>query len=435
MSKEAQPGSATYSGSPLPVEGLLGRIKPQIAQILSRSLEGRELTVEEGIQLFECRGRELQVLALVADEVRRQLVGDVITYVQVRNINFTNVCYTGCRFCEFGQRASHQDAYTLEIEEVVQRAREAWDFGATEICMQGGLNPQLSGYHYRDLLVAVKKELPDIHIHSFSPFEVQYCARRTGLSVEEVLIMFKEAGLGSIPGTAAEILDTEIRQRLTKNKLTAEDWATIIKTAHRVGLPSTSTIMYGHIDAPRHWSNHIALLREIQKETGGFTEFVPLGFIHDNTRLYASGEARPGSTGAEDITMHAVSRLMLAGYINNIQVSWVKMGPKFAQQCLMSGANDFGGTLMDETISRMAGASYGEYMPPDEFRRLIWDLDRVPAQRATNYKILRNFDRAEDQAYLAQKPATGTTTGWARGGGKEITAPATGAGRILPVIN
>lgn len=380
------------------LESLLSGLCPDVAHILDRALDEREITSDEAVTLFGVTGRELFGLMLVADELRRRAVGDTVTYVSVRNINFTNVCYTGCRFCAFAKQVNDPEAEWMSLEAVADLAEEAWRDGATEVCMQGGLHPKMNGYHYRDLLLAIKTRVPEIHIHAFSPFEILYGSQRTGLSYTDFLRMLKDAGLGSIPGTAAEILDTEIRQQLTKNKLSAEKWVEIVTTAHRLGIRSTSTIMYGHIDSPRHWAAHLALLRDIQRDTGGFTEFVPLGFIHHNAPIYLDGDARPGPTGLEDLRMHAVARIMLHNFIPNIQVSWVKLGPKFAQICLNAGANDFGGTLMNESISRSAGASYGEYLPPEEFQRLIRDLGRVPAQRSTTYQLLKVFDEQRPDA-------------------------------------
>src|SRR5688572_4073543 len=281
-----------------------------VGRILENALNDREISIDDAITLFDTQGLDLLALVATADMLRKRQVGDRITYVKVRNINFTNVCYTACKFCEFGRQERDSEAYTFELDEVVAQAVEAWDWGCTEVCMQGGLNPRLGGDIYLRLLKRLKAVLPDLHIHAFSPFEIQYASQLLRKSPADVLRELKDAGLGSIPGTAAEILDTEIRQILTKNKLSAEAWVDIIKTAHRVGLRSTSTIMYGHVDAPRHWAAHMALLRDIQRDTGGFTEFVPLGFIHQNTRLYAEGLARPGPTGMENVKMHAVARLM-----------------------------------------------------------------------------------------------------------------------------
>jgi FO synthase len=373
------------------IEGLLRVIDPAIGHILDRALNEEEISADEAVQLFGVNGLELSALTLVADELRRRQVGDAITFVACRNIQFTNICYVGCSFCAFAHHEDDEAAYRMSTEDVVQRAVEAWEAGCTEVCMQGGLHPAMNATHYVELVTALKARLPQLHIHAFSPFEIQYMAKRSNLQIEDVLRMLKEAGLSSIPGTAAEILDTDVRRILTKNKLSAENWVKIVKTAHRVGLFSTSTIMYGHVDEPHHWASHMALLRDMQRETGGFTEFVPLGFIHQNTRLYASGVARPGPTGLEDLRMHAVARLMLGALFKNIQVSWVKMGPKFAQICLNAGANDFGGTLMNESISRSAGSQHGQHMPVEEFVRLIREMGRTPVRRATNYDTIERF--------------------------------------------
>lgn len=385
--KTAAPLSTEYG-----LDRLLSVIDPDISRILDRALEGNDIGIEDAITLFATTDLGLHALCMTANELRKRTVGDVVTFVTVRNINFTNICYTGCRFCAFAKHFGDEEAETLTVDEVARRAEEAWNAGATEVCMQGGLHPKMTGYEYRDIIIAIKERVPDIHIHAFSPFEIQYGTRRTGLSTRDFLLMLKEVGLGTIPGTAAEILDTEIRTTLTKNKLSAEEWIEIVKTAHNLGIRSTSTIMYGHVDAPVHWANHLALIRDIQKETGGFTEFVPLGFVHWNSPIYLDGTARPGPTGLEDLRMHAVSRIMLNNHIKNIQVSWVKLGSKFAQVCLNSGANDFGGSLMNEKISRSAGAPYGQYMSPEEFRRLTTDMGRIPAQRNTTYEILKVYE-------------------------------------------
>ncbi len=382
----------------------LAESSPPIRTILEKTLADYDISQAEAEMLFRARGRDVLAIAAVADELRRRQAGERVTFVQTRNINFTNVCYTGCTFCAFGLPRKHPDAYTLEVEEVARQAQEARSWGCTEVCMQGGLNPLLGGDIYARLVQAVKAAAPELHIHAFSPFEIQYASQILRRPVREVLIELKEAGLGSIPGTAAEILDANVRQRLTKNKLSTEAWIEIIKTAHQVGLPSTATIMYGHIDGPEHWAAHLAIIRDIQRETGGFTEFVPLGFIYQNTRLYASGQARPGPTGREDVLMHAVARIMLGRVIPNIQVSWVKLGPAMAQMLLQAGANDFGGTLHDERISRSAGADAGVYMPPAEFERLILDLDRIPAERDTLYRILHEGPRFYDPARPATMP-------------------------------
>jgi 7,8-didemethyl-8-hydroxy-5-deazariboflavin synthase CofH subunit len=384
------------------IDQLMRGVSVSAGRILDKALSDREISPDEAITLFETQGLDLMALMATADALRQRQVGDRVTYVKVRNINFTNVCYTACKFCEFGRQERDSEAYTFSMDDIVDQAVEAWNWGCTEVCMQGGLNPRLGGDIYLRLVRTLKEVLPDLHIHAFSPFEIQYASQLLHKSPEDVLRELKDAGLGSIPGTAAEILDTEIRQILTKNKLTAAAWVDIIKTAHQVGLRSTSTIMYGHVDAPRHWAAHMALLRDIQRETGGFTEFVPLGFIHQNTRLYAEGLARPGPTGMENIKMHAVARLMLGQDIPNLQVSWVKLGLGMAQMCLQSGANDFGGTLINERISRMAGATTGQYIPPEEFERLILDMGRIPAERTTLYDIRYDGQRHYD----ASRPKT-----------------------------
>ncbi|WP_158211675.1 5-amino-6-(D-ribitylamino)uracil--L-tyrosine 4-hydroxyphenyl transferase CofH [Alkalihalobacterium alkalinitrilicum] len=371
------------------VEQLLSSTSLNISRILDKALEEKEITVEEGIELFKANpAKDLNAIMLTANELRRRAVGDTITYVKTRNINFSNVCYTGCKFCAFAASEKDEDAYFVPLGEISQRAKDAWDIGATEVCIQGGLHPKIDGTYYHEILRSIKNVVPHMHIHAYSPFEIKFGAWKQGVTIEEHLKSLKDAGLDTIPGTAAEILDTEIRQQLTKDKLSAEEWVHIVKTAHKLGIRSTSTMMYGHIDGPEHWANHIGILREIQKETGGFTEFVPLGFVHYNTKLFNELGSRAGSTGIEDIMVTAVSRIMLYKWIDNIQVSWVKNGPKSCQIILNAGANDFGGTLMDETISRSAGAPFGENMDPKEFDRLIRDLGRTPAVRNTLYEIL-----------------------------------------------
>ena len=387
---------------------LLSRIDPTVSRILDKALNDVEVTPEEGLILFRTEGRELQALLLAADELRRAKVGERVTFVVVRNINFTNICYTGCRFCAFAVRRDDPKAEFLSLEEIARRAKEAWNRGATEVCIQGGLHPDIDASHYRNILVAIKERVPQMHVHAFSPFEIKYGAERSRLRVEDFLRMLQEHGLDTIPGTAAEILDTRIRRRLTRDKLSAQEWVHIVKTAHRLGIRSTSTIMYGHIDGPEQWVAHLALLREIQKETGGLTELVPLGFVHWDAPIYLAGEARPGPTGLEDLRMHAVARILLNNWINNIQVSWVKLGPKFAQYILTAGANDFGGTLMNESISRSAGAPYGQEITPAEMCRMIRELGRIPARRNTLYEILEvydNHDPADTPPLVARTPA------------------------------
>lgn len=386
-------------------ENLLQNVSSSVRRILIKALNEYEINSSEALTLFATQGIDFLALICTADEIRRRQVGDRVTYVKVRNINFTNVCYTNCKFCAFGRHADDPEAYTFTIEAVVAQAVEAWTWGCTEVCMQGGLNPQLGGDIYVRLVRAIKEAAPNIHIHAFSPFEIQYASQILRQSPEYILRELKEAGLGSIPGTAAEILDTEVRQILTKNKLSAAAWVDIIKTAHRVGLPSTATIMYGHIDHPHHWVEHLTLIRDIQRQTGGFTEFVPLGFIHQNTQLYDEGISRPGPTGMESLKMHAVARLMLGQDIPNLQVSWVKLGPAMSQMCLNAGANDFGGTLINERISSMAGATTGQYMPPAEFDRLILDMGRIPVERDTLYHTISEGSRQSSNINIASRVA------------------------------
>lgn len=338
--------------------------------------------------LLQASGRDLVELCTIADQVRAEVVGETVTFVVNRNINFTNVCYTGCRFCAFAQRESDADAYTLSVAEVVERATEAVGDGATEICMQGGIHPRLPGDAYFELVAAIKTAHPQLHIHAFSPMEVVNGASRLGISIAEWLAEAKRAGLGSIPGTAAEILDDEVRWILTKGKLPTSAWIEVIGTAHRVGLPSTATMMYGHVDAPRHWAGHLRLIRQLGTETGGFTEFVPLPFIHHNAPLYLSGAARPGPSVEQNLAVHAMARLMLHGVIDNIQVSWVKLGERGSAAMLGAGVNDLGGTLMEETISRMAGSEHGSAKSEAELMAIAQLAGRPAKQRTTLYQLV-----------------------------------------------
>ncbi|WP_448956325.1 5-amino-6-(D-ribitylamino)uracil--L-tyrosine 4-hydroxyphenyl transferase CofH [Labrys neptuniae] len=374
------------------IEASLSVATPDIARLLGAALTGRELTRAEGQILFETQGADLAALLHAADVVRRQRSGDTVSFAVVRNINFTNICYMACQFCNFGVRKDEAGAQWLSLDEVTRRAEEAWNRGGTEVCIQGGLHPDLPADYYVRLLEAVKRRVPDLHIHAFSPFEIWYGVRKARMELGAYLAMLREAGLGSMPGTAAEILDTQIRLQLTRNKLSADEWEAIIRAAHGVGLRTTATIMYGHIDGPAHWAAHIERIRSIQKDTGGFTEFVPLGFVHEHTRLYRDHpEARPGPTMVESLKMHAVARLMLAGWIDNIQVSWVKLGPGMAHAMLACGANDLGGTLMNESISRAAGAKHGQEITPAEMVRIIRAAGRVPVQRKTLYGTVEDF--------------------------------------------
>jgi FO synthase len=343
------------------------------------------LTDAQYVALATAEGSGLQAFAALADAVRHEVVGDTVTYVVNRNVNFTNVCYTGCRFCAFAQRRSDPDAYTLSLDEVADRAEDAWAVGATEVCMQGGIDPDLPGSAYADLVRAVKARVPALHVHAFSPMEVVNAATRTGLGVRELLVSLVEAGLDSIPGTAAEILDDDVRWVLTKGKLPTATWVEVVSTAHEVGLPSSATMMFGHVDAPWHWVAHLRVLRDIQDRTGGFTEFVPLPFVHQNAPLYLAGVARPGPTLEETTAVHALARLMLHGRIDHVQTSWVKLGVLGSQQMLRSGADDLGGTLMEETISRMAGSRHGSARTPAELEAIAAGIGRPTRVRTTLY--------------------------------------------------
>ena len=362
------------------------RIDRDILAALTAAEAHRPISDEQALALFQAEGASLDTLCRVADQLRAEAVGDDVTYVVNRNINFTNVCYVGCRFCAFAQREMDAESYTLTLVEVADRAQEAWELGATEVCMQGGIHPDLPGSFYFDLLDAVKARTPGMHIHAFSPMEVMNGSTKLGVSYAEFLAEAKERGLGTIPGTAAEILDDEVRWALTKGKLPADTWEEIVRTAHGLGIRSSSTIMFGHVDAPPHWVGHLRRLARIQADTGGFTELVPLPFVHQHAPIYLAGKARPGATSAEQLRMHAVARILLDGLIENIQVSWVKMGVEACQTVLRSGANDFGGTLMEETISRMAGAEWGIEMTPDQFDDAIRAIGRTPVVRTTTYE-------------------------------------------------
>jgi FO synthase len=343
------------------------------------------LSDEHALTLMTAEGPLLEQVCRLADDLRRETVGDDVTYVVNRNINFTNVCYVGCRFCAFAQRRTDADAYSLSLDEVADRAEEAWGLGATEVCMQGGIDPELPATAYFDLVSAVRQRVPEMHVHAFSPMEVVNGVARTGLSIEDFLIKAREAGLGSLPGTAAEILDDEVRWVLTKGKLPARTWIEVVTTAHRVGVPTTSTMMYGHVDNPRHWVGHLRVLSRIQDETGGFTEFVPLPFVHTSAPIYLAGVARPGPTLRDNLAVHAMARILLHGRIRNIQTSWVKLGVDGTRAMLRAGANDVGGTLMEETISRMAGSEHGSAKTVEELVEIGAGIGRPVVERTTTY--------------------------------------------------
>ncbi len=382
-------------------EFLLGSTSHEVRRILGGVLDGAELGVDDAIVLAAARGRDLAAVGATADEMRRRQAGDVVTFVVNRNVNFTNVCIKHCTFCAFSRDHREEEGYLLPTEEVVRRAQEAWDLGATEVCIQAGLPPKLDGRYYIDLCRAIKAVLPDIHLHAFSPEEILYGTVRSGMSIKEYLSELKAAGLGTLPGTSAEILDQDVRDVIARGRITVAQWLEVITTAHALGIRTTSTIMYGHVETTEHWVRHMALLRSVQKETGGFTEFVPLSLIHSEAPMYAKKlvpGVRPGATGIEVVLMHALARLMLGPTFRNIQSSWVKEGPKLCQVLLTVGANDLGGTLINESISTSAGASYGQLVPPGELKRLIRDAGRVPAERDTLYNIVRHFPDGDDDA-------------------------------------
>jgi 7,8-didemethyl-8-hydroxy-5-deazariboflavin synthase CofH subunit len=380
------------------VARLLPTVAPHTAHVLERAMAGHELSHEEGLVLATLTGSEVEALAAVADHVRREVKGDLLTYVVNRNINFTNVCFIGCAFCSFSTSARSSNAYNLSFEEIARRTLEAHGLGATEVCVQGGLPRGLDPFYYRDILRTIKQVVPEMHTHAFSPMEMTYGTELTGMSLRDYLQMLKDNGLDTLPGTAAEVLDDDVRHVLSRKKVTVKQWVNVVRTAHELGIPTTSTMMYGHVETPQHWVDQLILLRDIQKDTGGFTEFVPLGFVHKNTDLFKAGLARPGPTAEESLKIHALARLILRDWIDNVQVSWVKLGRKLSQQCLQAGANDYGGTLMDENISRLAGATAGQYMPPEEFQQLIRAIGRVPAERTTTYEIRQVFATAMEEA-------------------------------------
>jgi len=387
---------------------LASRISPEIRAALDQILEsqdGGQLSREQCLLLANAEGDDLLGLLVAADTLRRDLVGNLVTYVVNRNINFTNVCFVGCKFCAFSRGPREPDTYFLSLEQIAQKAVEAWQLGATEVCIQGGLPHELPPFHYRNILRAVKNAVPAMHIHAFSPMEIVYGVELTGMPLRDYLCMLRDNGLNTLPGTAAEILDDDVRFLLSRNKLSTEQWKQVIRTAHRCGIRSTSTLMYGHVETALHWVNQLLLFREIQQETGGFTEFVPLGFVHQNTLLFHQGISRPGPTLAEHLKIHALSRVILAGAISNIQVSWVKLNRQLSQLCLHAGANDYGGTLMEENISREAGATAGQYTSPEQFQSLILEAGRIPAERNTTYtRINIKLQPEEFVAEQAREP-------------------------------
>src|ERR1700686_1671410 len=368
------------------------RMQSEIRRAIERVLElpdGSALTRDECLLLANAEGDDLLGLLVAADLLRNDLAGNIVTYVVNRNINFTNICFVGCKFCAFSRGPRESDSYFHSLDDMARKAVEAWQLGATEVCIQGGLPRDLPKFYYRDILRAVKNAVPRMHIQAFSPLESFFGVELTGMPLDDYLSMLRDNGLGTLPGTAAEILDDEIRHILSANKLSTAQWVEVIRTAHRCGIRTTSTLMYGHAETPAHWVRQMRLLRDIQSETGGFTEFVPLGFVHQNTLLFLQGLARTGPTLAEHLKVHALARFLLAGSINNIQVSWVKLNRRLSQLCLHAGANDYGGTLMEENISREAGATAGQYTSPENFQSLILEMGRVPAERNTTYSRMK----------------------------------------------
>ena len=363
-----------------------------LAPILERALTGEPLSVAELEELFKARGDQVDAVAFVADELRKRVSGETVTYVVNRNINYTNLCYFKCGFCAFSKGPKSLNLrgapYLMGLEEIVEAATESWHKGATEVTLQGGIHPDFTGNFYVDVVKAIKAELPDMHIHGFTPLEVWQGAETLGVPVKQFLTELKEAGLGTLPGTAAEILDDDIREHLCPDKIRSSQWADVMITAHELGLRASATIMFGHIDHPRSWANHIEVIRQIQRRTGGFTEMVPLPFVHMGSPIYLRGRARPGPTWDESVLVHSVSRIAFDGLIDNIQASWVKLGLDGGRRLLDAGCNDLGGTLMGEIITRSAGAEHGQEVTPEEFRSVIEAAGRTPALRNTTYEVL-----------------------------------------------
>jgi FO synthase subunit 2 len=378
------------------LDSVFDPVPSDVRRVLDRALDGRDVTIDDAVILCAARGPSLHALVAVADHLRRAQVGDHVGYVINRNVNFTNVCVKACRFCAFSRTRRSEEGYFLPIDEIVRRALEAQAFGATEICIQAGLAPGIDVHFYLALVRALRAAAPALHIHALSPEEVKFAANESGWSFRRVLEEMKAAGLGSLPGTSAEVLDDRVRARIAPGRITTAEWIDVVTTAHAVGLRTTSTIMYGHVETDTERMRHLDLLRSIQRETGGFTEFVPLSFVHEEapmTLRQQLPELRPGPTGDDVIRLYAISRLMLGNTIGNLQVSWVKDGMRQAQWLLSCGANDFGGTLINESISTAAGATHGQMQPPSALRRAIRDAGRIPVERSTRYDVLRTFPR------------------------------------------
>ena len=382
------------------LEAVVGALNPETAAVLDRALSGKDITSEEAVVLFGTVGQEYNALVMTADKLRRRTVGDIVTYVVNRNINFTNVCIKRCGFCAFSRDFRQEEGYLLPPDEIIRRAKEAWDYGATEVCIQAGLPPKMEGDLYIRLCEAIKKELPDMHIHGFSPEEVLYGSIRSNCTIKHYLTELKAAGVGSLPGTSAEVLDQELRDKISPGRITVDQWTEVITTAHELGIPTTSTVMFGFLETPTQLAKHLDLIRGIQQRTGGITEFVPLSFVHTEAPMFMKGlleDVRPGPSGMDVIKMHAIARIMLNNWIPNIQASWVKEGPRMSQLLLTAGVNDLGGTLINESISTAAGAQHGQLMRPSEFRQMIRQAGRIPAERYTTYKTRRVFSDTDEE--------------------------------------
>ncbi len=382
------------------VNNLLEIIDVEVKEILESALDGDDISSSDIEKLLQTQNLEYQSTILVADELRRRSSGNLVTYVVNRNINFTNVCIKRCGFCAFSRDYQGEQGYLLPISEIVRRAKEAWEYGASEVCIQAGLPPKMEGDLYLKITEAIKKELPEIHIHGFSPEEVLYGSIRSNCSIKEYLSDLKSAGVGSLPGTSAEILDQDLRDKISPGRITVNQWKEVITSAHEIGIPTTSTIMFGHVETFKHIADHLVLIREMQKQTGGFTEFVPLSFVNSEAPMFLQGlngtqNIKSGPTGMDVIKMHAISRIVLNNWVSNIQASWVKEGDRMSQLLLNSGVNDLGGTLINESISTSAGALHGQLKPPSEFRGMIRDAGRIPAERFTDYQIKNIFDQDE----------------------------------------
>ena len=377
------------------IDSLLKFADPVIAGILDKALSEKEILPDEALSLFDAKGIDFHLVGMVADILRKRRVGDTVTYVVNRNINFTNVCIKQCGFCAFSRDFREEESYFLPTEEIVRRAKEAHSLGATEVCIQAGLPPDMDGDLYEKICREIKKEIPDIHIHGFSPEEILYGATRSNVSIEEFLKRMKEAGVNTLPGTSAEILDQKLRDKISPGRITVKQWEQVIKGAHKIGINTTSTMMFGHLETLEERVNHIVKLREIQKETGGFTEFVPLDFVPTEAPMYKHQlheGIQQGGSGNDVLLTHAIARIMFNNSIDNIQMSWVKEGQKMSQLLLMWGANDFGGTLINESISTSAGSEYGQLLRPKEIRRMVREIGRIPAERNTHYKMLKKFE-------------------------------------------